>query len=95
MDIVKFVLIHVTGYGLLEQIVYTSIAAYDTGGACTIHIYGAYYGLAVNFVLARCVLPTTRPERSYHGNLMGLIGTLFLWVFWPLFNFGIYAENTY
>ena len=26
---------------------------------------------------------------------MGLVGTMFLWLFWPLFNFGVYAENSY
>jgi ammonium transporter Rh len=56
-----------------------------------IHVFGCYYGLAVNFILARYVRPTIRPERNYYSNLMGLVGTMFLWLFWPLFNFGVYA----
>ena len=94
-DLIKMITIHVIGYGLLEQIVYTSIGVYDAGGSCTVHTYGAYFGLTVNLVLARYVLPKTRPERNYSSNLWGLMGTLFLWVFWPFFNFGIFAANSY
>ena len=94
-DLIKMITIHILGYALLEQIVYTSIGAYDAGGGAIVHTYGAYFGLTVNFVLARYVLPTTRPERNYNSNLMGLLGTLFLWIFWPFFNFGLFAENQY
>ena len=94
-DLVKFVTVHVIGYGLVEQVVYTSIGAYDAGGGAVVHTYGCYFGLVVNWVLAGKVLPLNRPERNYYSNLMGLLGMLFLWVFWPFFNFGVYANNSY
>jgi ammonium transporter Rh len=94
-DLIKMATLQVGGYTLNEQIVYRSIGAYDAGGGSVVHTFGAYYGLAVSLVLARYALPTLRPERSYYSNLMALLGTLFLWIFWPFFNFGIQANNSY
>ena len=57
----------------------------DMGGTYVDHMYGAYFGLAVSFVLGK---PSTEPKNPAFGtvaDLFSLIGTLFLWVYWPSF----------
>lgn len=57
----------------------------------TIHAFGAYFGLAVAGVLYRSGLKHGHPneESVYHSDLFAMIGTLFLWMFWPSFNSAI------
>ncbi|XP_053694959.1 ammonium transporter Rh type A [Sabethes cyaneus] len=61
----------------------------DVGGSITVHAFGAYFGLAVSFVM--------RPKKedakagpmecsSYSSDITAMIGTIFLWIFWPSFN---------
>ncbi|GAB1301064.1 Ammonium transporter Rh type A [Apodemus speciosus] len=65
--------------------------ASDTGASMTIHAFGAYFGLAVAGVLYRPGLRCKHPneESVYHSDLFAMIGTLFLWIFWPSFNSAI------
>ena len=71
------------------------MGVYDAGGGSVVHAFGAYFGIMVNFILSKYAFPANRPEKNYYSNLIGLLGTLFLWVFWPFFNFGFYANNSY
>jgi len=57
----------------------------DVGGSITIHTFGCYFGLAVSAVLGR---PRDMKDNKsmYHSDLFSMIGTLFLWLYWPSFN---------
>lgn len=54
----------------------------------TIHAFGAYFGLFLSRVLYRSQLEKSRHRQSsvYHSDLFAMIGTIFLWIFWPSFN---------
>lgn len=62
--------------------------AADIGGSMVIHTFGAYFGLAVSFMVDNQVPDhaTKKAYASYRSDLFALIGTLFLWMFWPSFN---------
>ncbi|XP_010629411.1 ammonium transporter Rh type A isoform X1 [Fukomys damarensis] len=62
--------------------------ASDIGASMTIHAFGAYFGLAVAGVLYRSGLREghKNEESVYYSDLFAMIGTLFLWIFWPSFN---------
>lgn len=58
----------------------------DVGGSIIVHVFGAYFGLAASAVLTK----TTWKEdpqnaATYHSDLFAMIGTTFLFVFWPSF----------
>uniref|UniRef100_A0A8C5RRL7 Ammonium transporter Rh type A n=1 Tax=Laticauda laticaudata TaxID=8630 RepID=A0A8C5RRL7_LATLA len=67
------------------------LQATDTGASMTIHAFGAYFGLAVARILYRPGLKNGHPKEGsvYHSDLFAMIGTLFLWLFWPSFNSAI------
>ncbi|XP_072211251.1 blood group Rh(CE) polypeptide isoform X2 [Excalfactoria chinensis] len=51
-----------------------------------VHLFGAYFGLAVS---SRFSEPSPRSEKNAstsQSDLLSMLGTLFLWVFWPSFN---------
>ncbi|NXC41921.1 RHD protein, partial [Penelope pileata] len=51
-----------------------------------VHLFGAYFGLAVS---SRFSEPSPMSEKNAStpkSDLLSLLGTLFLWVFWPSFN---------
>ncbi|CAO2607672.1 Ammonium transporter Rh type A [Lemmus lemmus] len=74
-----------------EHLVTSLLKASDTGASMTIHAFGAYFGLAVAGVLYRPGLrwEHKNEESVYHSDLFAMIGTLFLWIFWPSFNSAI------
>jgi len=81
--------IEVAIYALNESIAEQWFHAVDIGGSMTIHTFGAYFGLAACFFYH----PTKAAEdkgrvcgSSYNSNLIAMIGTLFLFMYWPSFN---------
>ncbi|XP_003254233.1 ammonium transporter Rh type A isoform X1 [Nomascus leucogenys] len=74
-----------------EYLVGEIFKASDIGASMTIHAFGAYFGLAVAGILYRSGLRRghKNEESTYCSDLFAMIGTLFLWVFWPSFNSAI------
>jgi len=63
--------------------------ATDVGGSMFIHTFGAYFGLAVSLILGKFAPNESEKEGSdYKGDIFAMIGTLFLWLYWPSFNAG-------
>lgn len=67
----------------------------DVGGSTAIHTFGAYAGLTTSFILSRISQPLTKPHTNYNSNIFAFIGTLFLWMYWPSFNYGVFATTAF
>jgi len=90
-ELLVMAVIEVIGYALNEVVVAYSVGAFDAGGSMSIHAFGAYFGLTVSIVLSSKIKPVRRAVSNYSSNITALIGTLFLWLLWPSFNFGVAA----
>ncbi|NXB43635.1 RHAG protein, partial [Leucopsar rothschildi] len=84
-------LLEITIFACNEHLVTKVLQATDVGASMTIHAFGAYFGLAAAFVLYRPGLSKKHEndESTYHSDMFAMIGTLFLWLFWPSFNSAI------
>ena len=52
-----------------------------------VHTFGAYFGLAATYFFQnKKAAGDERCEGDYNSQLIAMIGTLFLWMFWPSFN---------
>ena len=59
-----------------------------------LHVFGAYFGLAAAAAMYRGVNHNNPKEGSvYHSDLFSMIGTVFLWMFWPSFNSAAAIED--
>ncbi|KAL2791058.1 ammonium transporter Rh type C [Daubentonia madagascariensis] len=81
----------VTLFSVNEFILLNLLEVKDAGGSMTIHTFGAYFGLTVTRILYRRNLEQSKERQSsvYHSDLFAMIGTLFLWMYWPSFNSAI------
>lgn len=56
-------------------------------GSIVIHLFGAYFGVAVALVLPKNWTGDEEDNNSvYHSDLFSMVGTVFLWIYWPSFN---------
>jgi ammonium transporter Rh len=55
----------------------------DLGGTFSDHMFGAYFGLAAAYMLGKP--KQHEPVGGNYPDWFSLIGTLFLWVYWPSF----------
>jgi len=55
----------------------------DLGGTYGDHMFGAYFGLSVAYVLG--APRVAGPAMGTVADIFSLIGTLFLWIYWPSF----------
>ncbi|CAF0965964.1 unnamed protein product [Rotaria sordida] len=63
---------------------------YDAGESIYVHVFGAYFGLATSFTLQhRRTIESEKESSSYASDIFSMIGTLFLFCFWPSFNAGV------
>ncbi|XP_068954685.1 ammonium transporter Rh type C isoform X1 [Petaurus breviceps papuanus] len=81
-------LFQVTLFSVNEYILLNLLQVKDAGGSMTIHTFGAYFGLTVTWILYRPNLEQSKERQSsvYSSDLFAMIGTLFLWMYWPSFN---------
>ncbi|XP_077261192.1 rhesus blood group-associated glycoprotein Rh50 isoform X4 [Temnothorax americanus] len=82
--------------GIVELIMFTAnkyvgehlFMVVDAGDSMFVHVFGAYFGLAISFVLGMKDKPEEHDLEgsSYQSDVFAMIGTVFLWLFWPSFN---------
>nr|XP_028566456.1 ammonium transporter Rh type B isoform X3 [Podarcis muralis] len=95
VQLLLMTVLEVTLFGINEYILLSCFGAKDAGGSMTIHTFGAYFGLMVSRILYRPQLKKSREREgsTYHSDLFAMIGTLFLWLFWPSFNSAVAAHG--
>lgn len=95
VQLLVMALFEVVLFAVNEFILLSALGARDAGGSMTIHTFGAYFGLTVTRVLYRPNLSKSKHRNSsvYHSDLFAMIGTIYLWMFWPSFNSAITAHG--
>lgn len=72
-------------YGFNKRIILTKwFDIQDAGGTIIIHMFGAIFGLAASRAIGKPT-DTTHEKASYISDIFSLIGTVFLWLYWPSF----------
>ena len=93
-QLVLLVVCEAVCYSANKQLVLTRwLDIADCGGTIVIHMFGAYFGLTASFVLGR---PTSMAKESASAasDVSALIGTTFLWLYWPSFVAGALPVGT-
>ncbi|XP_028404508.1 ammonium transporter Rh type A-like isoform X2 [Dendronephthya gigantea] len=80
--------IEIIMFSVNEFILLKELKVADAGGSMVIHCFGAYFGLAVSFMIRRPEDTDNNPKEGsvYHSDIFSMIGTIFLWMYWPSFN---------
>uniref|UniRef100_A0A8C6NYX2 Rh50-like protein n=1 Tax=Nothobranchius furzeri TaxID=105023 RepID=A0A8C6NYX2_NOTFU len=88
LQLLVMALLEVPVFAVTEWTVLTYLKINDAGGSILIHLFACYFGLGVTSVLYRSGLNEghVKENTSYHSDILSVMGTLFLWVFWPSFN---------
>ncbi|XP_014804191.1 PREDICTED: blood group Rh(CE) polypeptide isoform X1 [Calidris pugnax] len=58
----------------------------DNSSMMHVHLFGAYFGLAVSSCFSEPLPRSEKNASTPKSDLLSMLGTLFLWVFWPSFN---------
>ncbi|XP_068231565.1 ammonium transporter Rh type A isoform X2 [Palaemon carinicauda] len=88
-QLIIMAMIEIPLFVINEVIGRTYLGVIDMGDSIFVHTFGAYFGLAVSILLYReDVHESTKEGSSYNSDLFAMIGTVFLWLYWPSFNGG-------
>ncbi|CAJ0582470.1 unnamed protein product, partial [Mesorhabditis spiculigera] len=75
---------------MVEHILFNILHINDGGRSLVVHVFGAYFGLAAAVVGQKKNVMEMDAEGSiYHSDLFSMIGTMFLWIFFPTINAAI------
>lgn len=81
-------------FSVNEQILFNSLDVQDVGGSMYIFTFGAFYGIGLSWLLNyKEAKNNANFVASIHSNSSALIGTLFLWCFFPSFNSALAANG--
>ncbi|XP_056131050.1 rh50-like protein [Lampris incognitus] len=88
VQLLVMAVLEVPVFAVTEWAVLKYLKINDAGGSILIHLFACYFGLGVTFVLYRPHLNEghAKENTSYQSDILAMMGTLFLWVFWPSFN---------
>eukprot|EP01028_Stygiella_incarcerata_P013530 TRINITY_DN82740_c0_g1_i1.p1 TRINITY_DN82740_c0_g1~~TRINITY_DN82740_c0_g1_i1.p1 ORF type:complete len:532 (+),score=125.57 TRINITY_DN82740_c0_g1_i1:123-1718(+) len=81
-------MVEIVFYAFNFYLISHELEAADVGGSMAIHTFGAFFGLAVSYMLCRPAKKQASEDNSsrYTSDLFAFIGSIFLWIYWPSFN---------
>lgn len=82
-------------YSINEAIGAGQLGAVDMGGSMYVHTFGAYFGLAATYFFDNKKAIEDKNGKcggGYTSQLIAMVGTLFLWMYWPSFNGALAAD---
>lgn len=89
IQMLQITVIEVVVWTLNEFLVVHYIKAADIGGSIVVHLFGAIFGLAASCALGNCDKAKSTWKKlntgSYTGQMVAMVGTLFLFCYWPSF----------
>merc|ERR1719350_231543 len=86
-QIIWMVFFELIFYSINEYIGVEEFKAVDMGGSMYVHTFGAYFGLAFSWMLEAPTADEQLEESSsYNSDVFSLLGSIFLWMYWPSFN---------
>ncbi|NXP55991.1 RHBG protein, partial [Heliornis fulica] len=88
-------LLGVTLFALNEYILLSLMGVSDSGGSLTVHTFGAYFGLMVSRVLHQPHMDKREEQQDVgqQPEVFAVVGTMFLWIFWPSFTSATTARH--
>lgn len=98
IQVLVLVILGVGFYSLNETVCLSKVSAnaIDIGGSMIVHTFGAFYGLGASMMLRYNNISFSKPSAptSFQHQIVTLIGTLFIWCFWPSYNCALVASET-
>uniref|UniRef100_A0AAV2JDK4 Ammonium transporter AmtB-like domain-containing protein n=1 Tax=Knipowitschia caucasica TaxID=637954 RepID=A0AAV2JDK4_KNICA len=88
VHLVLIALFEVSGFVLNEWLLHNFVKTQPSNSIMLLHIHGAFFGLMLTWFLYRkgSEKPFEKEKLSRNSGLFSMLGTLFLWMFWPSFN---------
>ena len=83
-------------WGLNVAICTQGLLATDMGGSIIIHAFGCYFGLAASYHFQPNRAAGEQSHNnvsSHHSEIIALVGSIFLWMFWPSFNGALASDG--
>lgn len=94
LQLIVMTIIEATFYSINKQCLLLGVVDFaDAGGSINIHMFGAYFGLAVAWIIGKPGA-SADSEGGHVADLFSLIGCIFLWIYWPSFNAGALEPNS-
>ncbi|XP_014816758.1 PREDICTED: ammonium transporter Rh type B isoform X2 [Calidris pugnax] len=88
-------LLGVTLFSINEYILLGLMEISDSGGSLTVHTFGAYFGLMVSRILHRPHVGKRKEpqDTGQQADVFSVVGTIYLWIFWPSFTSATTVRN--
>ncbi|KAM4872963.1 blood group Rh(CE) polypeptide [Thomomys bottae] len=101
VQLMVMALVEVTAFTAMRWISGHIFRIEDHVGTMNIHVFSAYFGLTVAWCLSK-TLPSEldkkvqkeKVQMATSPSLFAMLGTLFLWLFWPSFNSALLVEGS-
>uniref|UniRef100_A0A0B7A560 Ammonium transporter AmtB-like domain-containing protein n=1 Tax=Arion vulgaris TaxID=1028688 RepID=A0A0B7A560_9EUPU len=94
MQMIVVTMFEVILFAANEYVGLVKFQVVDVGGSMFVHAFGAYFGLAISRVLHNPEVEKSTKEGSvYHSDMFAVIGSVFLWMFWPSFNSALAIDD--
>jgi len=78
----------------LNEAVCNKLEITDVGGSMVIHVFGAFFGLSASYALTPAKAKGNKDNAAvYHSDMFSMVGTVFLWIYWPSFNAALATGN--
>jgi ammonium transporter Rh len=87
LQLIILALIEIVLFTVNEIIGRKYLKAIDAGDTIFVHLFGAYFGLACSRVMYNKKYEGSSKQSSARtSDMLSMVGTIFLWMFWPSFN---------
>ncbi|NXO59904.1 RHL protein, partial [Aramus guarauna] len=86
MQLILMTVVEVMFFHMSRWINNTFLQVPDNISLMHVHLFGAYFSLAVSSRFSEPSPTSKKNASTSKSDLLSMLGTLFLWVFWPSFN---------